>query len=368
VLLLLTLALFFRTHTASAAAFFRARQQARYEAGVVITLRLLYGGAGLVAVLAGQGLITLVVLELVAQAAACLVALALFWRKIASPWQPVAWSGLLRLISASRDFFLIRLVLTLSSSLNLILLSWLAGDLATGFYAAALRLTGSFDFLPEAFTGAFLPVISRQARENWPGFISVCQHYLKYLAILGFGLASALAGLAPGIIALIFGPAFQPAAPVLGLLAVALALEFLNLALTNTLIALNAEGQILGNFALVLVVNLSANLLLIPIWQAPGAAWAAVLAEVLVLALQLRTMGLSRLRELAPGALTWRPLLSALLAYGLGRWALLERLPLPASLALTGLGYLLALCLSGALSRYEWQALKTWLGEGRNAA
>jgi O-antigen/teichoic acid export membrane protein len=368
VLLVLTGALFFRTHTASATAFFRARQKAQYEAAMVITMRLLYGGAGLAAILTGQGLLTLVLLELGAQIAAFLAAFWLFWHQIASPWCPVAWADLKKLVVATKDFFFIRLVLTLSSSLNILLLSFLAGDLATGFYAAALRLTSVFDFLPEAFSGAFLPVISRQARQNWQGFVLVFQHYFKYLIILGIGLTACLSSLAPEIIPFVFGSAFQQTVPVLTLLALALTFEFINLSLTNALIALNAEGKILKNFTAALFFNLLANLLLIPVFREQGAAWAFVLAESLVLVLQLKALGHNRLRHLTLGAVIWRPLLVGFLAFGWGCFLTKTQVPFPAALVLTNLGFLVGLFATGVLSSYELKTLKTWALEGKHAA
>jgi O-antigen/teichoic acid export membrane protein len=367
VLLVLTVALFFRTHTASATALFRARQKAKYEATVIITMRLLYGGAGLAAILSGQGLLTLVFLELGAQIIAFLAAVWLFWHRIASPWHPVAWTGLKQLVAATKDFFFIRLVLTLSSSLNILLLSFLVGDLATGFYAAALRLTSAFDFLPEAFSGAFLPVISRQVRENWQGFVLVFQNYFKYLIIVGIGLTASLSSLAPQLIPFVFGSAFQQAVPVLTFLALGLTLEFINLSLTNALIALNAEGKILRNFTAVLFFNLLASLLLIPVFQEQGAAWAFVLAESLVLVLQLRALGHNRLRHLTLGTVMWRPLLAGLLTFGWGCFLAKTQIPLPAALALTGLGFLLSLFATGALSLYELKTLKTWAMESKHA-
>lgn len=359
---LLTLALFFRTHTVSAATFFRARQQAAYEAGVVLTFRLLYGGAGVAALWAGQGLLTLVLLETLAQAGACLLAFWWFSKYLASPWHRVTWAALVRLVQAAKEFFLLRLVLVLSHSLTLLLLSLLAGDLATGFYAAALRVTSAFDFLPEAFTGSFLPALSRQVRENLENFAAVFRYYFKYLLILGSGLAAGLGSLAPALIPLVFGEPFQPAVPVLMLLALALALEFANLSFSNALIALDEERALLGNFTLALLAGFLFNLLLIPPLGAKGAAGAALLGEILVLGLQLRALGASRLAALAVGSLVWRPLLAAIEGYLLGHWCLWAKLPLPWALLLAGLGFLVGLLATGTITREELKTLRSWSG------
>jgi O-antigen/teichoic acid export membrane protein len=362
VLGLLTLALLFRGHTVSAASFFRARQKAAYEAGVVITFRLLYGLTGVAALWAGQGLLTLVLLETTAQAGACLVALWLFWSRLASPWHRVTWGDLGRLVKAAHSFFLLRVLLTLANSTPLVLLSWLAGDLATGFYAAALRLTSAFDFLPEAFSGSFLPALSRQVRESWQSFVSVFQYYFKYLLILGLGLAAGLGSLAPGLIPLVFGSPFQPAVPVLTLLALALALEFVNLSCSNALIALNEEKALLWSFSCLVLGQVIFNLWFIPVLGATGAAIAALLAEFLVLLLQLRALGRHRLASLALVSLAWRPLGAGIVSFLGGALLTRAQLPLPWSLPLTGLFFLVALMANGALSRHELKTLKAWAG------
>lgn len=367
VLGLLTLALFFRAHTVSAASFFRARQRAAYEAGVIITFRVIYGTTGVAALWLGRGLLELVLLEVGAQAGACLVAFWLFGRCLASPWHPVTWGDLRRLVKAAQSFFLIRVLLTMANALPLLLLSILAGDLAAGFYAAALRLTSSFDFLPEAFSGSFLPALSRQVQESWQSFAKLFRYYFKYLVIIGIGLGAGLGSLAPAVIPSIFGNHFKPAVPVLTILALALALEFANLSFSNALIALNEEKALLVNFTWTLLGNLTGNLLLIPVFGEKGAATAMFLAEGLVLALQLRALGLARLRPLGLGSLTWGPLAAGIVSFLGGATLVALRLPLPWTLPVTGLVFLIGLVATGSLTRDELVTLKTWAGE-RHAA
>ena len=366
VVALLLAALFFRSHTASLTALFRGRQLAGVEARVVITMRLLYGGGGVAAVLAGYGLVALALLEVGAQAAALGVALWLFSRRLGSPWGKVTWTTVRELAAAGKQFFLIRLVLTLSGSLHVLLLSLMAGDLATGFFAAALRLTSAFDFLPEAFTGAFLPVLSREERFRDSGFPAVFRQYLKYLVIVGLGLAATLAGTAPVLVPAVFGPAFGPAVPVLSVLSLVLALEFLNLALSNSLIALNAEARVLRIFGLVLLVSVTANLGLVPLLREMGAAWAAVAAEGAALALQLRALTREALHPGREVARLWRPLLAGLAALGGGRLLLLTPVPWPLALAAPPLIFLLGLFITGTLGLAEFHTLRAWAGEGRH--
>ena len=78
----------------------------------------------------------------------------------------------------------------------------MAGDVVTGMYSAALRLYDSFDFLPDAFTGAFLPVMSLQIKSGWESFATVFRPFFKYLLVIGLGLTAVLGGMAESFILL----------------------------------------------------------------------------------------------------------------------------------------------------------------------
>jgi O-antigen/teichoic acid export membrane protein len=368
---LLSLSLFFRTNIISSNSFFRAHQQAKYEALVVISFRLVYGGAGLTAILSGRGLLTLAGLELAAQAGACFLAWWLFIKKIGNPFHRVNWRSLLDLARATKDFLLIRVALTIFISLNTFMVSFMAGDVVTGFYSAALRLSSSFDFLPEAFTGAFLPELSRRCAQGWEAFGAVFRAYFKYLLIIGLGLAAVLGGLAEGFILLVFGPAFKPAIPTLGLLALVLLLDFTTLSLSNGLIALDRERRIVWIILAAAGLNFCLNLALIPVYRQNGAAAATLVSEILVLLLMLQAMGWRQVRVLGLGGVMLRPLLAGLLTFGLGRALVAWQINFFAQLALMALGFLLFLVSTGALSREEllaaWELL-TWKRKELEAA
>ncbi len=321
---LLSLTIFFRSQSSSTNAFFRARQQAGYESVVVITQRLAYTSAGVAAILAGQGLLTLVTIELLAQIGACATGWWLFWRKIGNPFHRVHIRELKALAGSAKDFLLIRLALSVFGSVDVLLLSFLAGDAVTGWYAAAMRWYAAVDFVPDAFSGAF--------------------------AILG--------GLAPQCVRVVFGAAFQPAAPTLMLLAPALVLNFINLTISTAIIALDEEHKILVNFSLAALLNITLNFLFIPLWQQNGAALATLLSEAAVLVLQLRTMGWPRLRSMGLSGLIRRPLTAGLISFSVAVLLVAWDAPFLINLSLTGLVYLNLLLFTGALSWKEVLAVK----------
>ncbi|MFA5112259.1 MAG: flippase [Desulfobaccales bacterium] len=358
VIWLLSLSLFFRANIVSSTSFFRAHQQAKYEALVVISFRLVYGGVGIAAILSGRGLLTLAGLELVAQMGACALAWCLFIKKIGNPFYRVTWNHLRQLARSTWHFLLIRVALIVYVSLNMFMLSFMAGDVATGFYAAALRLCGSFEFLPDAFTGAFLPALSRQITLGWESFGAIFRPYFKYLLLIGLGLAAVLAGMAEGFILFIFGPAFKPAILTLIILSAALALSFTNLSLSNCLIVLDRERKIVMIFVAAAILNLTLNLILIPIYRQNGAAGGSLISEIMVLFLMLRAIGWRQLRTLGLGRVTLRPLLAGLLSFGLGRLLMVWQVNFFLGLALMAVGFMLLMVVTGALSRDELRAAR----------
>jgi O-antigen/teichoic acid export membrane protein len=352
---LLSASLFFKTNITSTNCFFRAHQQAKYEALVVISFRLVYGTTGLAAILSGQGLLTLAGLELVAQAGACSLAWWLFVKKIGNPFNRVNWRQLLELVKSTKEFLFIRVVLVVLVSLNVFMLSYMAGDLATGLYSAAFRLTSSFEFLPDAFTGAFLPELSRRLNEGWESFCQVFRHYFKYILIIGLGLAAVLGGMAEGFIGWIYGPAFIPAVNTLVILALVIPLDCVNLSLSNALISLDREKKVVWTILAAVALNFSLNLALIPGYRQDGAVAATLVTQIGVLLLHLRAIGLEPLRILGLWRVAARPLLAAALAWALARWLTFCQVNFFASLALMGVAFLLLLTLTGALSREEWR-------------
>src|SRR4029077_20733603 len=97
---------------------------------------------------------------------------------------------------------------------------------------------------------------------------------------LGAAAALAVYVASGSIVALIYRAGFARAVPSLRVLAAALPILFLNYGLTHFLIARDLERRNLQFAALMLVVNVTSNLLLIPRFAGPGAAWATLITEV----------------------------------------------------------------------------------------
>jgi O-antigen/teichoic acid export membrane protein len=111
---------------------------------------------------------------------------------------------------------------------------------------------------------------------------------MRYLVLLGAPLAVGLAVTAPGVIAVLYGPAYAPAAVVLAVLALGSLPAFAAGASPAVLHATKRQDRLLRQGVLAALVNLVLALGLIPFAGALGAALASVVAQGLGSVLAIR--------------------------------------------------------------------------------
>ncbi|MEQ9482401.1 glycosyltransferase [Coleofasciculus sp. F4-SAH-05] len=178
-----------------------------------------------------------------------------------------------RLFGYAVPLFLFALSLRLYDKLDLLLLKILGGTAEqSGIYGAAQNLA----FVPSIFAISFSPLLlSTLSRILRSGEFSQAQKMGRNALRLVIGLlpfAAMSAGAAPEIVRLIYGEAFLPAAPLLALLICgALALVMVSVATA----ILTAAGKPNWTFTLVaplIPIATISHILLIPRWEAMGAA------------------------------------------------------------------------------------------------
>lgn len=367
VVLLLALAMFFRSNVSVICYFFRASQLSHLEAQVRIGFRLMYTVSGILVILSGYGLVVLVSLECLAWVAAFFLAWRIFQKKIGVAKGLPSFTKVIQLARSTWNFFIVRVVQTVFNSIDLVMLSIMSGDLFTGYYGVAVKLVGTFSFLPNAFTGAFLPVLSRSSLNDPTEFSRVFEAYFKYMFLIGAGLGAVIAALPEQLILLLFGQDFIPAAPTLALMAIALIITFGNWPLSMAIIALDKERQIARIFAVCAGVNILLNLWLIPSLKDQGAAWATIFSQILLAGFQLRLVG-RRFHTLNLGILSLRPIVAALLTWGLVRMMAIYNIELVWNLISAFIAFVSFGLLTGALRSRDLLTAKAFLVRRSSAA
>jgi O-antigen/teichoic acid export membrane protein len=162
---------------------------------------------------------------------------------------------------------------------DVVILKAFAGNAEVGAYSAAYKIFEGLMIVPSVVLAATFPPLARaqgdpERQRRWEVALAALLLALGTAVALGVYFTSNRA------VALIYGAGFARAAPSLRVLAVALPILFLNYGLTHFLIARDLERRNLLFAALMLIVNISANLLLVPRFAGPGAACATLVTEV----------------------------------------------------------------------------------------
>lgn len=184
----------------------------------------------------------------------------------------------------SFPFLFIGLFAAVYFKIDVVMIRYLIGYEAAGWYNAAYKFISLAAIAPGLAVAAIFPVIAKLVQE---GDVSLLKNIINKMTramlilvapitILGFIFADEVIGFA-------YRPEFQSAAPALKILTLAMPFVFISGILISLLGAEHREKIILKITALAAVFNIGLNFVLIPLLSIYGAALATVATEVGVL-------------------------------------------------------------------------------------
>jgi len=263
---------------------FRGRQEVRFEAGLSLVHRLLCLLFGLSAIRLGWGVAGEAGGVLVAGAVSTGAAYLILVRRFFRPDFGVD-RALIR--GALREVLPIGVAIGLSAvcfRVDVVLLKALRGIEEVGLYGAGRRLMEPWALLPAALMAGVFPAFSGMSAGD-PRRSALARRTVTLLMTVGAPIAGLAALLRGEIMALVYGPDYAAAAPSFAVLMAAMVPMFLNYGLTHFLIALHLTRLNALFTGICLLVNVGANLLLIPSLGATGAALSLLITEGLLTAL-----------------------------------------------------------------------------------
>ncbi len=168
-----------------------------------------------------------------------------------------------------------------------VILSLMASAAVVGWYGAGYRLFDTLVFLPSLVIGAIMyPIFSKLSTHSETDLRIAVEKSMNFLLFCGIPIAVGLVVAAPNIIGFLYHRAeFDPAIPVLQLLAPGLVFLYINSALGSVIISIKREKSITVLAGVALVFNVGLNLVMIRIYQQRGAAAVTSLTELLLLCL-----------------------------------------------------------------------------------
>ncbi len=167
-------------------------------------------------------------------------------------------------------------------SVDMILIERLAPAENVGWYAAAYRLFGVATILPSVAVGiALAPVLSRLSVGSRSELRAVIEKLSTFMTVAGTAAALVLVLFADQIIALMYpGQAYTESAMALRLLAPGLLFAYVNRVYAQSLVSLHQERRLFVMAAAAAALNITANLIVIPMFRQNGAALTTSLTEL----------------------------------------------------------------------------------------
>lgn len=219
-----------------------------------------------------------------------------FWRKVTSLAFPFLCTSSIGMVYQQID---------------VVMLSAMQGDAPVGWYSAAGKLIYTLIFIPETFSSALFPVMSRLFLSSEKSLLSASEKSAKYLFMIGLPISVGAILLADRIILLIYGKNFTQSILAMQILALYLPLRFVNHITGFTLSSINKEPLRALSAMIAALTSVILNFLLIPKYSYIGSAMATAITETVLFTLYYYFVAknLSRLK-LAPICL--KPILACM--------------------------------------------------------
>jgi len=160
-----------------------------------------------------------------------------------------------------------------------VMIKEMMGNEALGFYAAAVRLSEMWYFIPTTLAMSLFPAIIEAKNTNCHVFQKRMHSFYALLFWIAIAIAIPLSFLSTDIVILLFGCEYESAGPVLNIHIWAAVFVFLRTASTRWILAEGWTRKVLYMSAGGLCINLLLNFLLIPRIGIIGAAVATLMAE-----------------------------------------------------------------------------------------
>jgi len=235
--------------------------------------------------LAGAGLLSVVVMWLVATFISTLYCIYLYVKHIGSVQLRVDREMIVHLIKKCPVFLLTNISTTLSWQADMLILRFMTNFTEVGLYVSAYRILDAAFLAPLAYLTSASSQLSRFAQKRDDSFRDLARTIVKNMSVYAF-VCVAVIVVYPHFPVLLLGKKFLGSAPVLQVLILMLLPYAFAKVFAYILVA--AERQTLDLIANVCrtVISISLNIILIPKYGSMGAAFSAVAAMCAFCALE----------------------------------------------------------------------------------
>lgn len=278
---------------------------------------ILTSGLKVLAILAGGSLVVFGFLYLLDIVTSMLLLLWIYLRRAHHTWS-VSWDYARGLIRESAPLIIAGLAISVYMRIDQIMLGQLLptdeATSAVGVYAAAVRISEMWYFVPGAVVASIFPALLQSKQQSESLYRKRLQRLFNLMVFIAYTVAIPMTLLSGTIIHVLFGAEYADAGPVLAVLVWAGVWVAMGLARSQVLVAENLAHLSMWSTLAGAVTNVALNFVLIPQMGALGCAVATLVAQVMAAQIttlffhQTRTFGWMQTSALIyPNPLIHRP-------------------------------------------------------------
>lgn len=184
-----------------------------------------------------------------------------------------------QLFLASFPLFLTLIAMNIYMKIDLVLIHQLLNDYEAGIYAVAIGISNIWYFIPTGIVTTLFPSIIRTKMQDEELYFRRMQALFDLMSILSLCLSVFVTLLAPFLIQTLYGSVYASASMILMIYVWSAVPIFLASASANFIITENMNRILVFITVINCIVNISMNLLLIPIMGPEGAAVAMLITQ-----------------------------------------------------------------------------------------
>jgi O-antigen/teichoic acid export membrane protein len=336
-------------------AVFYAYEKMEYPAAISTVTALTRVSLGVLALLLGWGFVGLAGVSVVANIVSAAALGTLMVRHCFRPhpdWDPGTGRWMM---NTSFPLMINLLLATIFFRIDVLLLKPLKGDKIVGYYSAALKYVDGLLIIPQYFTQAIFPLMSRYAATSRDSLMRAYVLSLRLLLIVALPIAAGMPFIAEGLILVLGGGEYLPHSQIaLQLIIWFLPFSFINSVTQYVLIAIDQQRFLTKAFLIGVTFNIVANLLVIPAFSYQGVAVVTILSEFALL-IPFYYSVRKHLGPLSWLSLFWQPVVASAVMAGV-MW-LLRDLSWLLLIPIGGLVYLAVLFLVGGFRQPDMDLL-----------
>jgi len=242
---------------------------------------LLYMASRAEAVRRGKSLPILVLLTLLQGMVLCVMSWWILFRSLGTGIRKLRGSSMIELLRESIPFAASGLLASIYWQVDMVMLQRLKDETEVGIYSAAYGFVNVGMRICAGLGAALLPAFSRRAQNKTQELSAPFLLAIKLSLVLGLPTALGIQILAPDLLGWLLSSDYAHSGTVLSVLIWSVFFILMNTVLYNALYALGKERFVIALFASMVLINITANAVLIPIYSYMGAAGTTVLCEAL---------------------------------------------------------------------------------------